>query len=399
MTSQQTLMVIGAGVGQLPAIRTARDLGLRVVALDRNPDAPGMTEADVALVVDVTDPEGAIQAAREHGVHGVMTMQSDLPVPTVGAVVDALGLPGVGLEVGVRCSNKIEARQRFAEAGVPQPDFGVAEDRDAARGVATEVGYPGVVKAPDSSGSRGVVRVDAEDEVPAAFDEARRWSRDGRVLIEAFVDGLGIGAQGFSVEGRCFKVWVHDDMVSMPPYMIPVGHAYPTDLSPAVRRAVETASAKAVDALGIPSGPTNIDLILGKNKIPMIIEIGARIGATCLPELTTYFTGTDWVAAAIRSALGESPDLTPTAARPVAAYILEAPKDGILKGWTFPEKLQIIPGLVEWEVTAQIGEEVNRLRKGTDRIGKVMVTGLNVGVAKAQAEFLRDAFVFDVEET
>ena len=394
----KTLMVIGAGFGQLPAIRTAREMGLEVVALDRNPDAPGMAEADVALVVDVTDHEGAIQAAREHGVDGVMTMQSDLPVPTVGAVVDALGLPGVGLEVGARCSNKIEARQRFAEAGVPQPAFGVAEDPQTARTVAAEVGYPCVIKAPDSSGSRGVTKVDGEDEVPAAFDEARRWARDGRVLIEAFVEGLEIGAQGFSVEGRCVRVWVHDDMVSPPPYMIPTGHAYPTSLSPAVRGAAETACARAVDALGIPSGPTNIDLILDRNKVPMIIEIGARIGATCLPELTTYHTGTDWVAASIRSALGESPDITPTAARPVAAYILEAPADGILKGWSFPEKLRNIPGLIEWEVTAEIGEEVHCLRKGTDRIGKVMVTGLNVDVAKARAMFLRDAFVFDVEE-
>ena len=138
----KSFMVIGAGFGQLPAIRTARSMGLRVVALDRNPDALGMREADVPLVVDVTDHEGAIRAARTHGVAGVMTMQSDLPVPTVGAVVDALGLPGVGLAVGARCSNKIEARQRFAEAGVPQPPFGIAGDPETAARVAAEVGFP-----------------------------------------------------------------------------------------------------------------------------------------------------------------------------------------------------------------------------------------------------------------
>lgn len=394
---EKTLMVIGAGFGQIPAIRTARDMGLRVVALDRNPDALGMREADVALVVDVTDHDGAIRAAREHDVAGVMTMQSDLPVPTVGAVVDALGLPGVGLEVGARCSNKIEARQRFAEAGVPQPPFGIAEDAEAATRVAGEVGYPCVVKAPDSSGSRGVTRVDGPEEVPAAFEEARRWARDGRILIEGFVEGIEIGAQGFSVDGRCTRVWVHDDMVSPPPYMIPTGHAYPPSLSPAVLAAAQEACARAVDALGIPSGPTNIDLILSTDGVPMIIEIGARIGATCLPELTTYYTGMDWVAASIRAALGEAPELTPAAARPVAAYILEAPADGILRAWSFPDALREAPGLVEWEVTAAIGEEVNLLRKGTDRIGKVMATGATLEEAMARALMFRDAFEFDVE--
>lgn len=393
----RTLMVIGAGLGQLPAIRSAKAMGLRVVALDRNPDALGMAEADVALVVDVTDHEGAIRAGQEYDIDGVMTMQSDLPVPTVGAVVDALGLPGVGLEVGARCSNKIEARQRFAVAGVPQPAFGVATDAVAAVEVAREVGFPCVVKAADSSGSRGVTRVDTSDEVPAAFDEARRWARDDRILMEGFVDGVEIGAQGFSVDGRCVRVWVHDDMVSPPPYMIPTGHAYPSSLEPSVLAAAEEACARAVDALGIPIGPTNIDLILSSDGVPMIIEIGARIGATCLPELTTHYTGTDWVATSIRAALGEAPDLTPSASRPVAAYILEAPADGLLKRWTFPEHLRDSPGLVEWEVTAGIGEEVNLLRKGTDRIGKVMATGDSLEEAMTRAATLRDAFVFEVE--
>jgi biotin carboxylase len=393
----KTLMVIGAGFGQLPAILSARDMGLKVVALDWNSDALGMKEADVPLVVDVKDHDGAIRAAREHGVDGVMTMQSDLPVPTVGAVVDALGLPGVGLEVGARCSNKIEARQRFAEAGVPQPPFGVAEDLKTAEIVAREVGFPCVIKAPDSSGSRGVTRVNGPADVSAAFTEARRWARDDRILIEGFVEGIEIGAQGFSVDGRCVRVWVHDDMVSSPPYMIPTGHAYPTSLGPTTLTAAEEACARAVDALGIPTGPTNIDLILGTDGVPMIIEIGARIGATCLPELTTYFTGIDWVAASIRAALGETPDLAPTAARPVAAYILEAPADGILKGWTFPEELRNAPGLVEWEVSAAIGEEVNLFRKGTDRIGKIVAAGETLDEAMARAKRFREAFVFDVE--
>ena len=239
--------------------------------------------------------------------------------------------------------------------------------------------------------------MDGPDGVNAAFAEARRWARDGRILIEGYVEGIEIGAQGFSVDGRCVRVWVHDDMVSSPPYMIPTGHAYPPSLEPAVLAAAQEACARAVDALGIPSGPTNIDLILRTDGVPMIIEIGARIGATCLPELTTYFTGTDWVAASIQAALGETPDLTPTAARPVAAYILEAPADGTLAAWTFPEALHDAPGLVEWEVTAAIGEEVNRLRKGTDRIGKVMATGETLEEAMARAQAFREAFVFDVE--
>ena len=46
----KTVLVVGAGRYQRAVIRRARELGLRVVAVDRNPDAPGLRMADVPLL-------------------------------------------------------------------------------------------------------------------------------------------------------------------------------------------------------------------------------------------------------------------------------------------------------------------------------------------------------------
>ncbi len=69
-------------------------------------------------------------------------------------------------------------------------------------------------KSPDSSGSRGVVRVDAEKDISSAFEEAKRYTRGSQILIEEFISGLEIGAQSFSVNGRCELVFIHDDELS-----------------------------------------------------------------------------------------------------------------------------------------------------------------------------------------
>jgi len=106
-------MIVGAGFGQLPAILKAKQMGLKVITIDKNPNAPGMQKADVSLEIDVIDKEKAIQAARDHKIDGIMTMQSDLPMPTIGAVVDALKLAGVSYDVANTCSNKIKTRQLF----------------------------------------------------------------------------------------------------------------------------------------------------------------------------------------------------------------------------------------------------------------------------------------------
>lgn len=388
------LLVIGAGHGQVPAITTAQRMGLSVVAIDRDPAAPGMRKADLALVVDVADIQGAVRVARETAVRGVMTMQSDLPVPTVGAINDALGLTGVSSATARHCSNKILMRECFRSAGVPQPAFEAASSLAEAKTSCSVVGFPCVVKAPDSSGSRGVVKVDSPQELAAAFEEAMVFSRDGRVLVEEFIRGEEFGAQSFSLRGTTQVVHVHNDMVSDPPYMIPVGHAYPSTLGMTQVRAIESAVANAVDALGIGHGPANIDFMLASDGSLRIIEIGARVGATCLPELTSIHTGTDWVAAAVQAATGESPDVAATASVPVAAFILDAPRDGRLAGWDVPQVVREDPRVLEWEVTAQTGDVVSRLTQGTDRIGKVVATGSDVREAVEVADRFRRSVEF-----
>jgi biotin carboxylase len=391
------ILIIGAGYGQLPAIEAARQLGWTSIVVDRNGLAPGMARADLAYEVDIVDIAGVVKLARELGVDGVMTMQSDIGVPTVGAVVDALGLPGVGEMVGRRCSNKIETRRCFAEAGVPQPEFRVVRTLDEAEDAARDLGFPCVVKAPASSGSRGVVKASLIEDVPAAFDEAMRYAPGGELLVEGYVRGRELGAQSFSVGGRCQLVLPHNDTLSKPPYMVPTGHSFPVELDEPAQRKLEQAVAACVEALGIHTGPANIDLIVDETGEAQILEVGARIGATCLPELVRCFTGIDWVRETLRAAVGEAPDLTIQHVQPCAAEILQSQVDGRLLASTVPAELLSHPDVLEVEVTAVPGDMVSRLRKGTDRIGKVLVKGHSAHEAEVLALQVCAQIHFDVE--
>src|SRR3712207_2957645 len=119
----QTVLFVGAGRHQRGAIRRARELGLRVVGLDRNPDAAGLRAADVGEVVDFREIEAVLEVARRHSVDGVLTVSADRAVPVVAAVAEALGLPGIGTETARVMTHKVAMRERLASAGVPQPRF------------------------------------------------------------------------------------------------------------------------------------------------------------------------------------------------------------------------------------------------------------------------------------
>ena len=391
-------MIVGAGFGQLPAIDAVRAMGLRSLAVDCDKNAPGMKTADIAIPVDIVDMEGVIAVARAHNICGVITMQSDIGVPTVGAVVDALGLPGNGRVVADRCSNKILTRQAFAERGVPQPDFEVVSSEEEAFHSASKIGFPCVIKAPDSSGSRGVVKVKAPEDIPKAVNEAKTYSRGSRLLVEEFIDGIEIGAQAFSINGHCAMALVHYDEISTPPGMVPIAHAFPSSLSHKNLERAKSAVKACVDALGIVTGPSNIDLILDREGKPHIIEVGARIGATCLPELVYYYTGIDWVQSSIQAAIGKVPELTPTRAQPCAAFILQAPRDGIMNSYSVPSDVMNHPDILEWEVTARKGDIVSQMRKGTDRIGKVVAQGATAQLAVNLARRFSTEIQFDISE-
>lgn len=93
----KTVLFVGAGRNQRRAIARVKELGARVVAVDRNAGAPGFAEADASEAVDFSDVPAVAEVGRRRSVDGVMTLASDAAVPIVAAVAEELGLPADGL--------------------------------------------------------------------------------------------------------------------------------------------------------------------------------------------------------------------------------------------------------------------------------------------------------------
>ena len=190
-----------------------------------------MKLADIPLPIDVLDITSVkLRLQKNIPVIGALTMQSDIGIPAVGAVIDSLKLRGSGIKVANRCSNKIDMRKVFKKSGIPQPLFKEVKNLEEAKDAAEQIGYPCVIKAPDSSASRGIVRVNSKKEVSKAFMEASLFSRSSSLLVEEFIEGLEFGAQAFSVDGKRNLVLIHNDQMTAPPYMIPLGHSFPSNL-------------------------------------------------------------------------------------------------------------------------------------------------------------------------
>ena len=120
------LLIIGGGLFQLPLIKIAKEMGLKVVVTDYNPEAPGMLLADFPLVVSTRNINLTVNATKEFHLkcplNGVLTVGTDAS-QTVAAVANALGLPGIPFEVAECATDKIKMRRCLRENRVTVPDF------------------------------------------------------------------------------------------------------------------------------------------------------------------------------------------------------------------------------------------------------------------------------------
>ncbi len=66
MLTDKTIMILGASILQLPAIVKALEMGLKVVALDINPEAIGFSVPGVIQeVISTTDVKAAVSSAKK----------------------------------------------------------------------------------------------------------------------------------------------------------------------------------------------------------------------------------------------------------------------------------------------------------------------------------------------
>lgn len=401
----KTVLFVGAGRHQRRAILRAQELGLRVVAVDRNPDAPGLAAADVAEAVDFTDAEAVTEVGRRHGVEGVLTVSADRAVPVVAAVAEALGLPGIGSETAHLMTNKIAMRRTFADAGVPQPRFAAARDLQSARVALDAVGVPAVLKPADSGGQRGIFYVESQDELDGHLHVALDESPTNEAIVEGFHDGLELNGIVIAREGEAFPLTL-SDRLRPPGIGFGVGwiHVYPASIYADVLEEAERVAVHAVKAVGLRDGIAFPQLIVSDDGSVRVVEVAARIPGGQMADLVRHAVGVDLVEVALRQALGKpvSDELAlPQFKQPLAIRFLTAQPGPLPTGRVVSvgslEPVRAAEGVVQADTYLQVGETIRPVRLDGDRRGYVIATADTSVEALQRAEAAARLLKVEVE--
>jgi biotin carboxylase len=382
------LLVLGAGPAQIGLLRAARERDLFVIAVDRDPSAPGFAYADKRALVSTEDEPAVDRLARAESVDGIISPGADWPVGVAARVAARLGLPHpIDAATAALVTTKSRQRERFAAAGVPQP-------RPLEEAVA-----PCVVKAPDRQGQRGLTLVRTQEELPAAIEAAIEASRNGVYIVEEYVDGPEVTVQAVSIDGVFHPLLVADRLTADPPaFGVALAHVWPCVTG--TQSPIEAARA-AAEALGVRNGPTYTQIRVGVDG-SRVVELAARLGGGHDAELAEAATGVKLNDLALDFALGNRVSVTGTqshsSSQPGGACVLflVAP-EGVLHAVEGREAAHAAEGVLDVRIYREPGFRIGPLRRGADRAGAVIAVGESRDDALARARAAANEIRFVVE--
>jgi len=291
---ERLALVIPSSTYKAPQLlRAATRLGLEPVVVTDQPQALDWVMGSSLVVGDL---DGLARHAEE-----LLARLGDPPPVAVVGVDDAtvqlanaanalLGVPHHPPSALSAALDKGASRRCWAEAGVSQPSWVELRLSDDALEAADAVGFPAVVKPVALTASRGIQRVDTIDELVSAIGQARSIAEsagrfaEGRVVVEALVDGPEVALDGVIVNGALRPLAIFDKpeaSVSGPGFPETV-LVTPSRLSVEDRQALVETVGAAVSALGLSDGPVHAEARFAGPGRPLMLELAPRtIGGRC----------------------------------------------------------------------------------------------------------------------
>ena len=304
---RKTLAVVGASYLQLPLVRRAKEMGLRVICFAWPEGAVCAELCDDFYPISIVDRERILEVCRRERIDGVTSIASDVAVPTMAYVAEKMGLIGNSVESAAKSTDKYLMRQALAAVGTPCPKFVSVEDSDDVVRAVEGMCYPLIVKPADRSGSMGVTRVEDAQSLRAAVAGAIAASFGHKAIVEECVtDMREVSVEGLSWDGEYNFLQITDKTTTGAPHYVELAHHQPALVSEDLKTRIVDIVRKGVEALGIRYGATHAELMLTSNGKLYMTEIGARMGGDFIgSDLVMLSTGYDFLEGVIRCALGE----------------------------------------------------------------------------------------------
>ena len=360
---------------QMTAIKAALNEGYYVITADYLPNNPGHKLANEYHNISTIDKEAILKLAIEKNINGIVSYASDVSACTAAYVAEKMGLPTNPYKSVDILTDKQKFRDFLIHNGFPTSEGRSFDDFEEANLYYEQLSKPVIIKPTDSSGSKGVSKLNVGDPCGVAWNEALKYSRSGVVRIERFIEKIGYQIDGdvFVEDGRIVFWGICDQHHDLPlaPY-VPDGLSYPSIQPLKYQNAAREQLEKILHLLGMKMGGYNVEYVVGKDEQIYFLEIGPRCGGNLIPDTIEAATGFEMARNAVRQSVGDSVRYSEKVPlKYCSSYVLHAQESGILKEIIYDEEVK--QRIVKELLYEDLGNKVNKFVNGGCGIGGLVL--------------------------
>lgn len=374
-------------------------MGYLVFTVDRNPHAPAYQFADEYKVIDICDREGVLAYAREIKADGVMPI-NDFGLRAACYVSQEMNLVGNSMLTGICSNDKGIMRDVWKSENLSQPDYLIIKnDKKELKRVLQSLKFPLVIKPTDCGGAaRGVSIARKKKELVESFDYAIPFAANNRIIVEEYIEGIDMTIDALSYEGRVHILSMSDKVKPSQKYRVATALNFPAALPEKTLEKVRTLVKKAVLTLGITNGASHTEVIVQKNGEPKLLELGARGGGGHIfHTIVKESRGINYAQEFAKILCREKPNLKITKNKGVV-YRFFNPPIGIIEDIKVPGNVFDLPFVVDFGITAKIGQKFEGLKDSMHRVGFVVTRGNDREEAIKNADYVESLFEFIVKK-
>lgn len=378
---QKKLLLIGAGIGQVPLLERAKSKGIHVTVATIPGKYPCIAMADDVIYHDIYDRPGIVEEARKNNITAVISDQNDLMNPTVAYVAEKLGLPGNKFQTVMSYCNKNKFLDNCEKAGVPVPMHIAVETID---GEIPKLNcpFPWIVKPSDSQSSIGVQRIDQLDELAPALEFALDKSPTHSAIVEEYFFGKEIVCEGFINNGKYYLLGFADrKYFDLPDLLIPSQTIFPSILDKTLLDRVMEYEQKLTEytkpEFAIVHSEYLINDLTGEIRI---VESALRGGGVYISsDLIPMATGIDINDLLLRKVLNEKVDVDAVFKKccyNASAYVCFYLPDGVVESIEGVEEVENLPFVRHAYIEdIKIGQITEKMTYKGARKGPILVSG------------------------
>ncbi len=279
---------LGGGFNQLPLINAARNLGFRVICVDRETHAPGMLVADIRIQESIANHRDIFTKLGEllldGRIRGVLSRSHGEAVKSVAWLNQRYHIPFLPVESAEAFLSKKKMKAVYRKLEIETPDqFSLSEGRKA------KLVYPFIIKPVEGHAKEGIRLISNESELKSWL---KIHSSSIEMIGERYIEGEEVVALGQVHAGRFHLAILSDKIRTAPPYFVDLRHLAPSKYAHRWSE-IEAIGQKLAEHFSMRSSPLVMEFIFDAQECLHLIEAAPEFGGEfiadyLLPACTGY---------------------------------------------------------------------------------------------------------------